>query len=206
VSGQLRAPRIIVAITVALVAGACSGTPAPVPDEGEGAPGLADEMISGELATAVGLGPLTSDCHPPAALAIDTMFDCTATTEAGQLIQIRGSVDPGGKLALTTTNLITAEAIPSFEREVAAMLNDSVGSNFTAESIDCGTQPVILPPDLVMGCALTMPASGEVFDVTLAITDLDERHFSLQVAEQPRSALVPDPADPTDGGGEAGGE
>jgi hypothetical protein len=159
-------------------------------------------MIEGELATSIGLGPLVSSCNDPAALALDSVFDCTATTETGEVIQLHGSVTPEGKLALVTTNLVSASALPGFEREVAAMLNDSVGSNFTAESVDCGSTAVVLPPDFVMGCALVMPASGEVFDVTLTITDLDGRAFSLVVSDQPRTSTTTEP----EGGAGSDGE
>jgi hypothetical protein len=52
--------------------------------------------------------------------------------------------------------------------------------------VDCGTTAVVLAADAVLGCALIMPSSGQVFDVTLAITDLDARSFALEVAGQPR--------------------
>lgn len=149
---------------------------------------LATEMITGDLATNLGLGPLASTCAAPPVLAFDTTFDCTATTEVGHIVHLRGSITPEGKLAVTTTNVVSAAALPSFEREVAANLNDSIGSNFTAESVDCGESAIVLPADFTMGCALVMPSSGQVFDVTLTITDLDARGFSLVVADQPRPA------------------
>ena len=103
-----------------------------------------------------------------------------------------------GRLVLTTTNLVSAAALPSFEREVAALLNTEVGSNFTAESVDCGTTALVLPADFVMGCTLEMPASGEIFDVTLTITDLDGRQFSLVVGDEPRSPEPEAPGEPTE--------
>ncbi|MCP3992653.1 MAG: hypothetical protein GY724_26520 [Actinomycetia bacterium] len=184
----MRVATIIIAFTGALLLTGCSSSEPEVSTDDQ--PGsLAEEMITGELATTVGLGPLTSTCNTPPVLAIDTTFECTAMTEAGEVIQIHGSVNPEGKLALVTTNLVSAPALPSFEREVAAILNDSVGSNFTAASVDCGSTAVVLPADFVMGCALVMPASREIFDVTLTISDLDQRTFSLLVSDQPRVAV-----------------
>ena len=183
---------------------ACSSPEPGEESEGE-SPSLAQEMIEGELATTIGLGPLTSDCATPAVLAIDSVFDCTATTATGEAIQIQGSVTPEGKLTLVTTNLVSAAALPGFEREVAAILNDSEGTNFTAESVDCGATAVVLPPDFVMGCALVMPASAEVFDVTLTITDLDGRLFGLLVSDQPRTSTPTEVGDESEGGGEGEG-
>jgi hypothetical protein len=197
----LRVSTIIIAVIGALVLAACSSSEPEAGPDGE-PPSLAAEMIEGELATSIGLGPLVPSCNDPAVLALDSVFDCTATTETGDVIQLHGSVTPEGKLALMTTNLVSASALPGFEREVAAMLNDSVGSNFTAESVDCGSTAVVLPPDFVMGCALVMPASGEVFDVTLTITDLDGRAFSLVVSDQPRTSTTTE----TEGGAGSDGE
>lgn len=147
---------------------------------------VAETMIDGELADDIGLGPLTSSCDDPGLLAVGVTFGCVATTETGVAIGVQGLVNDEGRIQLTTTNLITAQALASYERDAAAALNDTVGSNFTAESVDCGSTPIVLPPELVMGCALVMPSSGEVYDLMLTVTDLDQRHFSLVVGDEPR--------------------
>lgn len=183
----MRVPAIILPIVGALLLAACSSEP-DLPDLEGGPRSLAEEMIVDEFATTVGLGPLTANCDDPGPLAVGTTFSCKATTDPGEVIQIQGLVNTEGHLALTTTNLVSAAALPSFERGVAASLNNSVGSNFTAESVDCGGTSVVLPADFVLGCALVMPASGEVFDVTLTITDLDGRRFSLVVGDEARPA------------------
>jgi hypothetical protein len=184
-----------------LVAAACSG--------GEVAPPTADArsqseaMIAGELATAIGLGPLTPSCNEPGPLTVGTTFTCAATRTAqppGDPIQIETTVQPDGHLKLVTLNLISAAALPSFERRAAAQLNEATGSNFTADSVDCGNTAIVLPADATIGCALIMPASGQVFDLTLAVTDLDARHFALAVADSPRNLVATDQAVPADTG------
>jgi hypothetical protein len=173
-----------------VVGGACSPNTSDEPPNAVDAKELAEQMITGELATTIGLGPLTAACNDPGPLVVGTTFACTATpaTEPPRpVIQVQGVVNPDGHLALTTTNLISASALASFEKQAAAQLNDSIGSNFTAESVDCGNAALVLPADSVIGCALIMPASGQVFDVTLAVTDLNGRKFGLQVAEEPRA-------------------
>ena len=74
-----------------------------------------------------------------------------------------------------------------FERQAASQLNESAGANFTADSVDCGNTSVVLGADNVLRCALIMPASGQVYDLDLAVTDLDGRHFALKVADAPRA-------------------
>jgi hypothetical protein len=174
------------AVTV-LTVGACSSPQGePVDDNAADPKALAEVMVAGDLAELAGLGSLAPTCDDPAPLAVGTTFGCTATTESGAVVQIQGIVNVEGKLQLTTTNVITASALTSFEREAAANLNDTAGTNFTADSVECGNQSVVVPDDFVLPCALTMPASGEVFDLALTITDLDGRLFSLQVADAPR--------------------
>ncbi|MEM8926353.1 MAG: hypothetical protein AAGD35_22840 [Actinomycetota bacterium] len=186
----------ITAFVAALFITACSGGG----DAGPAAPTAASEslavsMITGDLATTLGLGPLLPACDDPGVYSAETVFACTASTQTGQVINVHASVNADGRLSLATTNVISAPALPSFEREVASILNNNVGSNFTAEAIDCGPSAVVLPPDLSMTCALVMPSSGEIFDVTLMITDLEGRAFALQVADVPRSAQAEAPVD-----------
>ena len=181
----LRAPIVLVTVALVLVLAACSSEPEV--DTSVDPKTLAEQMIAGELATNIGLGPLTGVCSDPGPLAVGSAFGCTATTEQGQVIQVAGAVNSEGRLQLTTSNLVSAAALPSFERDAAAALNNSVGSNFTADAVDCGNTSLVLPADFVMGCALKQPASGEVFDLTLTITNLDARTFSLVVGDLPRS-------------------
>ncbi|MGF1600386.1 MAG: hypothetical protein ACFCVK_26395 [Acidimicrobiales bacterium] len=176
---------ILILVAVALGAGACSSSP-PAGEPAIDARGEAESMIGGELATTIGLGPLTGECGDPGPLGVGVTFACTATTEPGQTIDVAATVNAEGHLELTTRNLISAAALPSFERQAAAVMNDTVGSNFTVDSVDCGNTAMVLPPDFTLMCALVMPASGEVFDLTLTITDLDARNFSLVVGDQPR--------------------
>ncbi len=175
---------LVLAVAAGLV-GACSSDAEP--EEASDPRSIAEGMINGEMATIVGLGPLVGLCGDLGPLVVGSTFGCTATTEAGDVIQIRGEVNPDGRLELTTTNLVADTSLPSFEREAAAALNTSVGSNFTAEAVDCGGGAVVLPSDFTMQCALIMPSSGQIFDLTLTITDLDGRRFSLVVADEPRS-------------------
>lgn len=189
--GVLRPPLVALGAFMAatcLLAAACSTDPEPAGPEVEGPRAVAESMIAEELASEVGLGPLVGVCSELGPLVIGSSFACTATTGPGDVIQIQGVVNPEGHLQLTTTNLVSIAALPSFERGAAAALNSEVGSDFTAEAVDCGDAAVVLPSDFTMGCALVMPSSGQVFDLTLTITDLDARNFSLVVAENPRPA------------------
>ncbi len=187
----MRLPPIMLALTttLGLAATACSAGAAAPTETTNGAQTRAETMIAGEMATAIGLGPLTPACNDPGTLDIGVSFACTAartTQPPGDPIQITGTINPDGHLGLVTINLISAAALPSFERQAASQLNESAGANFTADSVDCGNTSVVLGADKVLRCALIMPASGQVYDLDLAVTDLDSRHFALKVADTPR--------------------
>jgi hypothetical protein len=176
---------VALAVAAAILFGACS--PAPEVETAVDPKLLAEQMIAGDLSSALGLGPLVGICNDPGPLAVGSAFSCTATTEVGDVVQIDGVVNSEGRIELATSNVVSDAALPSFEREAAATLNNSVGSNFTAESVDCGVGSIVLGSDFVLPCALMMPSSGDVFDLTLTITDLDGRRFGLVVGDAPRS-------------------
>lgn len=171
-------------MVLAAVVGACSSPPADPVVAGPRAD--AEQMVVDDLGPALGLGAVVASCEEPPPLAVGARWGCTATSETGQRIDIAGSVNPEGHMELVTTNVISEAALPSFERDAASALNNEVGSSFTADSVDCGQGPLILGSDMAVNCVLIMPSSGVTYDLLMQITDLDARHFALQVADQPR--------------------
>ena len=182
--GTIAKMSLVAAMAAAAMVG-CSSNAAEVP-VAEGPRGDAENMIRGEMASEIGLGPLTAVCEEPPPYAVGTTWACTASTEDGQVITVQGSVNAEGHVEMVTTNLISAPAMLHFEADAAANLNNETGSSLPAESIDCGEAPLVVGADMVVPCLLTIPSSGVVYDLTMRITDIDARHFALQVAEEPR--------------------
>ncbi len=147
---------------------------------------IAEEMIITQVAAEAGIGELTAICPDVAAVTVGTTFECSATSEASPVLAISGIIDQEGRVFLATTNMITAAALPSFERRAAEALNSQVGSQLSGESIDCGDVPVVFGQDRVMVCALEDPLTKDIFDVSMTVTDIEGREFSLVVAETPR--------------------
>lgn len=179
-----RALSIAVAAAVLLLA-ACSSEP----DE---PPALTvrqttEDMIRTEVAPVAGVGELSPVCPDVVEIAIGTAWECTAGTGDQRTIVLTGTIDDSGHIRLVTTNVITAAALPSFERAAVEALNATVGSQLTEDAIDCGEATVIFGQDRVMVCALLDPHTEKVFDVSLTITDIEARQFSLVVADQPRA-------------------
>jgi hypothetical protein len=88
---------------------------------------------------------------------------------------------------LTTTNVITGDALPTFEEAAVNALNATIDVTLAPEAIDCGDTSVVLADDRMMICALTDPSTQQVFDVSLTIDNVEDRQFSLVVADRPRS-------------------
>lgn len=146
-----------------------------------------ENLIRADVSTKAGLGDLTPVCPDVSDVAVGTAFDCTATTGDQRIISISAVINEEGRVALATNNMITAAALPSFERAAVDALNATVGSQLVQDAIDCGDVPVVFGQDKVMVCALLDPHTEKIFDVSLTITDIEARQFSLVVADQPRA-------------------
>lgn len=179
-----RAISIVLAVTVLVLAGCRS---APEEDGVLTIRQTTENLIRADVSTQAGLGDLTPICPDVTEAAVGTAYDCTATTGDQRIISITATIDEQGRVALATNNMITAAALPSFERAAVEALNATVGSQLVADAIDCGSSPVVFGQDKVMVCALLDPHTEKVFDVSLTITDIEARQFSLVVADQPRA-------------------
>lgn len=146
----------------------------------------AEQLIAGPMAEVIGLGPLAATCPEMTEAAVGDVFQCSALTEAQSTINVAAEIMPTGQVDLSTTNVITAEAVASFEQAAVDALNTTLADPLSYEAMDCGTTSLVLPAEQTVVCGLLDPATEAVFDVTLSITDLESRQFSLAVADLPR--------------------
>lgn len=146
-----------------------------------------ETMISSDVAEVAGLGDLLPLCPEVNAASVGTSFDCTATTEDQRVLSLTATIDELGHVRLATTNIITGPALPSFERAAVAALNEKPGIRLADDAIDCGELTVVFGQDKVMVCTLFEPATDKIFDVTINITDIEARLFTLVVADTPRA-------------------
>lgn len=186
-SGLIRLAMVVCALFgMVLLAGCLSSG-----DDGDGevlTPRQAAEgLIAGPLATEVGLGVLTPSCPEMNNAVAGDVFPCTAATENQWAINVDAAILPSGQVELTTTNVITADALPSFELAAVAALNATLEVTLSPEAVDCGETSVVLADDRMMICGLTDPTTLQVFDVSLTIDDIETRQFKLVVADRPRS-------------------
>ncbi len=176
---------------LALLAVACSSGDESGEDSAEQVPpasprAATEQLISGPMADVIGLGPLTVTCPDMTEARSGDVFMCSALTEQQGAINVAAEIMPTGQVDLSTTNVITAEAVDSFEQAAVDALNTTLAEPLAYEAMDCGVSSIILSADQTAVCGLLDPATEAVFDVTLTVSDVEGRQFSLAVADLPR--------------------
>lgn len=169
--------------TVAFAAG-CSGELS-FSIGGQSVEDAAVELIEGELAEGIDLGPLDADCPEVSDPEVGTEFACTATTPDGQVIQFEGLVDREDHIDVQTTNVIIADAIATFEAAGIDAIDRTEGTTLDVSAMDCGDASIVIPADGVVECTLTDPSSGELWDAVYTVTDLSTGDFSLEWTPRP---------------------
>lgn len=160
--------------------------PAPAETEAMTAQRATEELIVGPVADTAGLGPLLPVCPDMTGAVPGDSFTCTASTEEQKTVRLAAIIQPSGQVELATTNVITADALPSFEQAAIDALNSTIEIPLSYDDIDCGPNSLVINDDATLVCALRDPQTAAIFDVTLTFTDLEARQFSLVVADTPR--------------------
>lgn len=149
-----------------------------------------ENLIIEQLSSVAGLGDVGAQCPDLIDVTVGATWDCVATTEDQRTVALTAVVNEQGVIDLATTNVITGAAMPSFERAAVAALNTTVQTSLPEDAVDCGETTVVFPVDAAaartMVCALFDPVTERIFDVTLTIDDIEQRQFSLVVANEPR--------------------
>jgi hypothetical protein len=177
---------LLLMIAFSLLAAACSGS-VEFSIGGESPDNAAEDLIEGDIAEQAGLGELTADCEKPEDPEVGTFFDCTAETEDGQTILLTTEIDREDHIDVNSTNLITPQALPSFETAGTNALAEQFGVELPDGTIQCGDESVVLAADGTFVCSFEDPGNGDIYDITYEVTDIDAGDFNLAIAETPRS-------------------
>ena len=163
-------------LVLALVASACSAS---FSIGGQSVEEAATELIEGELAEQIALGPLNANCPEVEDPDIGTEFACSATTADGETIDFAGIVDREDHIDVTSVNLIAARAIPAYESAGIDLVNQQSGSTLDVTAMDCPEVSYVFNEGRTMECTLT-DVDGSVFNATYTFTDA-EGGFDLNV-------------------------
>lgn len=148
--------------------------------------GSAVELIEGDLADQIGLGPLVGECDEPADTATGEEFSCTGITEDGAVIEFTAEFESDDELYVYPTNLVVDDRL--FEEEAAATLGPEFGIEIDPAQIECPEGMTVLDENDQMQCTITDAQTGAVFPLTVSFGDyirdegFDERFY--EVGEQ----------------------
>jgi hypothetical protein len=146
---------------------------------------VAKELIEGELAAQLGLGEITAECEAPPNRDAGTTFSCTSATDHGEVLWL-ATMEDESTVNVESTNVLSDANVTDLETETVALLEEELQATLGPGSIECGQGPIVLGVDLTLVCAGTEPTTGDVYDVTIQITDVETGAFNVEVADTPR--------------------
>jgi hypothetical protein len=183
-SSRCRSASAVVAVVVVFGLSGCRSSAddqvTPTPRQ------VSESLIRSTVSDQLDLGPLAPSCPEVQPVGVGATWECTATTEDQRLVALNGQVDGEGRVRVVTTNVISAAALPGFERVAAETLNADFGSSLTVDDIDCGDRSVVFGEDRSMVCGLFDPDTQQIYDATLTVFDIETRRFEIAVAAEPR--------------------
>lgn len=187
VGTEMARMRMILVATIAVAALTAAGCTGRSDDATPTIRQTAEELIRTTVGSESGLGELSPVCPEVPAPVVGSTWQCSATTADQRTVTLDGVINQDGRVELATSNVIAAAALPSFERAAVKALNETVGSRLSDDDIDCGEAPVLFAgPERIMVCALFDPHTEETYDVSLTVTNIEDRQFNLVVADTPR--------------------
>ena len=173
-SKPLRPPARWILAVLVLVAAGCSTTEADA---------AAVELIEGELADQVGLGPLTGECDEPTGTSTNDEFGCTGTPETGEVITFTAVFESDDEVFVYPTNLVVDSSL--FEAEAAQTLGPEFGIEIDPAQIECPEGTVVLDADGQMMCTITDAETGDVVPLVVTLgrylrdQGYDERFYEV---------------------------
>ncbi len=166
-----------------LLAGACSGSFSFGTSSDDGFLNAGKELIEGELADQIGLGPLEATCTGEDLEAGDT-FSCTATPGGLSPIQFVGTInDEETGVNISSTNLMLAEQVEEVEAFAAALIEEQTSTPIGAENFECADTSLVITSGEVINCQVTDPADGTVYEAPVTIDDLADLSITVNVGD-----------------------
>lgn len=150
---------------------------------GADAAAAAEDLIEEDIADQAGIGPLEATCEEIDAPQPGDTFTCTATTEDGETIRFDAVMEEDDMVDVESVNLVTADGLDLIEGLAVQALEESVGATLGAENFDCGDKGLVVEPGGTIGCVLTDPATGTLYDATVTVKVLDPIEIFVEVGD-----------------------
>ncbi|MEM9042130.1 MAG: hypothetical protein AAGD33_19765 [Actinomycetota bacterium] len=153
--------RLAALFVVPVLVGACGGD----------ASTTAVAVIETELRDQIGLGDLEAECDQPEEAIVGEVFECTATTNAGDSIDFVAEFEEDDQIFVYPTNIVEAASMPNVEAAAAAALSGEVGEPIDAGDVSCPDETVVLDAAESFPCEIARAATGQLFELTVTLTD-----------------------------------
>ena len=145
------------------------------------------ELIEGELARQIALGPLAASCSQGGSLAAGDAFDCTATDDDERELRFAASVDPDGQgVRVRSINLILAGQLDAIEQAASQRITANTGIAVGAGDLDCGGVTVIATDGDVLDCTVRDPADGVRYQASVHLHDVDALIVDVTIGDRVR--------------------
>ncbi|MGI9598592.1 MAG: hypothetical protein ACR2QK_20675 [Acidimicrobiales bacterium] len=166
-----------------LILAGCSGSFSFGTSPDDGFLSAGEELIEGELADQIGLGPLDATCSGQDLSAGDT-FECSASAGGLSPIRFIGTINAAEDgVNITSSNLLLAEQIEEVEAFAAGLIEEQTSTPIGAENFECADSSLIISSGEVIDCLVTDPADGTVYEAPVTIDDLAELSITVNVGD-----------------------
>lgn len=172
---------LLVTVMAVLLASACSFSLG-----GESPAEAAVDLIEGDFSDQFGLVLTNASCDDPPSEDIGTTFECRANLgEAVVLFDVE--IDAEDHILARSTNVVYPEQQVAIGEAIADSFANQGVEGLSADALDCGGEIIVLGSEMSFVCALTEPGSGDVYDTSIRINDIENLTFDFVVADEPRS-------------------
>lgn len=176
--------RLVMSVALITFASACSAEVSI-----GGSPDLDSEsaalMVNAEFEDLLGFGPLETRCAVPNDLVEGDVFTCTSETGDGDVLQWSAVATSDSEASIRSENLLNDETVEELEAAAVDALA-AEGVPIVVDDLDCGPGALILGADNELVCALTDTSTGDVYDATITIQNMEDLQFDVVIADAPR--------------------
>lgn len=163
-----------------LVAGGCGSDGA---DDGA-ALDAAAQLIEGDLAGQIALGPLEATCANPTGVGLEPGddFTCSATGAGDQVLWFTATVDDDGDgVQVRSKNVILAQQVDMIEAAASQQLALETGVPVEAGDLDCGDRTIVAVDGDTLLCEVRDPDDGTVYEAPVLLHDIDALVIDVSV-------------------------
>ncbi len=185
--GKPRIRGALVALASLLWCGGCSGTFPFSSDDEDPYLEAGQDLIEGELADLIDLGPLVAECQGEDLGPGDT-FSCTGSAMSPDAndfapIQFVGTIDANGQdVDIRSTNLLLADQVAEIESFAASLIDTEIGRLIRPEDFECADTSIVVAEGETVDCVVS-DASGTVYSATITVDDIETLSITVSVGD-----------------------